>query len=67
MKPFSFETTPSIRCGSGIGKDVAAIVAPVLGRRVLIVTDAMKQTRLLVNNPREVTERDALAIYQAAF
>jgi alcohol dehydrogenase class IV len=40
MKPFSFETTPSIRCGSGISKDVAAIVAPTLGQRVLIVTDA---------------------------
>lgn len=28
--------------------------------------NAMKQTRLLVNNPREVTEADALAIYGAA-
>lgn len=28
--------------------------------------DAMKQTRLLVNNPREVTYADALAIYEAA-
>ncbi len=29
--------------------------------------DAMKQTRLLVNNPREVTEKDALNIYQSAW
>lgn len=29
--------------------------------------DAMKQTRLLVNNPRNVTEADALAIYKAAW
>ncbi len=29
--------------------------------------DAMKQTRLLVNNPREVSEADALAIYRAAY
>jgi alcohol dehydrogenase class IV len=29
--------------------------------------DAMKQTRLLVNNPREVKEADALHIYQAAW
>lgn len=29
--------------------------------------DAMLQTRLLVNNPRPVTEADALAIYRAAF
>ncbi|MTI42375.1 alcohol dehydrogenase class IV [Roseibium hamelinense] len=28
--------------------------------------DAMKQTRLLVNNPRNLSEADALAIYQAA-
>ena len=29
--------------------------------------DAMKQTRLLVNNPREVTEKDALNIYESAW
>jgi hypothetical protein len=27
----------------------------------------MNQTRLLVNNPRPVSEADALAIYRAAF
>lgn len=32
-----------------------------------MASDAMRQTRLLVNNPREVTEADALAIYSAAF
>ena len=32
-----------------------------------MASDAMRQTRLLVNNPREVTEADALAIYAAAF
>jgi len=29
--------------------------------------DAMKQTRLLVNNPRKLTETDALNIYQSAW
>ncbi|NEI05418.1 iron-containing alcohol dehydrogenase [Rhizobium leguminosarum] len=29
--------------------------------------DAMKQTRLLVNNPRDVNEADALSIYRAAW
>lgn len=29
--------------------------------------DAMKQTRLLVNNPREVTYEDALSIYEQAY
>ena len=32
-----------------------------------MASDAMKQTRLLVNNPRELTERDALNIYEAAW
>lgn len=32
-----------------------------------LAEDAMKQTRLLVNNPRPVSEADALAIYTAAF
>jgi len=32
-----------------------------------LAEDAMKQTRLLVNNPREVHYDDALAIYTEAF
>ncbi len=32
-----------------------------------MASDAMVQQRLLVNNPREVTESDALAIYRAAW
>ncbi|WP_233838763.1 iron-containing alcohol dehydrogenase [Paraburkholderia sp. ZP32-5] len=32
-----------------------------------LAAEAMKQTRLLVNNPRTVSEQDALAIYQAAW
>ncbi|AUM13188.1 iron-containing alcohol dehydrogenase [Ketobacter alkanivorans] len=32
-----------------------------------LAADAMLQQRLLVNNPREVTEADALAIYKAAW
>jgi alcohol dehydrogenase class IV len=33
----------------------------------MLATDAMKQTRLLINNPREVTYDDALTIYGAAW
>lgn len=54
----------SQRCGLqqnlrdvGIGKDDL----PMMAR------DAMNQTRLLVNNPREVDEAAALSIYQAAY
>mgnify|MGYP006295109945 CR=1 FL=1 len=32
-----------------------------------LASDAMKQQRLLVNNPRELTEADALAIYREAY
>ena len=32
----------------------------------LLAADAMKQTRLLVNNPRDVTYADAFAIYSEA-
>lgn len=32
-----------------------------------LAADAMLQTRLLVNNPRELAEADALAIYQSAY
>lgn len=32
-----------------------------------LAADAMQQTRLLVNNPRELSEADALAIYQSAY
>ncbi len=36
----------------------------VLGK---LASDAMQQQRLLINNPREVTEKDALDIYRAAY
>ncbi|HSX86790.1 MAG TPA: alcohol dehydrogenase, partial [Pseudomonas sp.] len=32
-----------------------------------LAADAMLQQRLLVNNPREMTEAHALAIYQSAY
>ncbi|MCO6388879.1 iron-containing alcohol dehydrogenase [Aliihoeflea sp. 40Bstr573] len=41
----------------GIGEDALSKMA----------ADAMKQQRLLVNNPRAVSESDALAIYRAAW
>ena len=34
---------------------------------VMLAADAVRQTRLLVNNPRPVEEADALAIYRDAF
>lgn len=52
------------RCGlpnrlrdAGVSKDSLARLA----------ADAMQQQRLLVNNPRDVSEADALAIYEAAY
>src|SRR4029453_5872896 len=50
--------------------NVAASLADVgiaRGDLKKLAEDAMKQTRLLVNNPREVSFDDALAIYTEAF
>jgi alcohol dehydrogenase class IV len=33
----------------------------------MLADEAMLQQRLLVNNPRDVSHEDALAIYQKAF
>ena len=33
----------------------------------MLARDAMAQQRLLVNNPREVSEADALAIYREVY
>lgn len=41
--------------------DIDQAALPAMAR------EAMKQTRLLVNNPRDVSESDALAIYRAAW
>ncbi len=53
----------SARCGLPDGLRAVGITAQDLP---LLARDAMNQTRLLVNNPREVTHADALAIYHAA-
>jgi alcohol dehydrogenase class IV len=55
-----------------IGKDCAvpaSLSAVGIGQDDLkkLSEDAMKQTRLLVNNPRELTYEDAYAIYSAAY
>ena len=48
---------PAKLCEIGIAKEDLPVMA----------ADSMAQTRLLQNNPREVTEADALAIYRAAW
>ena len=53
----------SARCGLPSGLHAVGITADDLP---LLARDAMNQTRLLVNNPREVTEADARAIYEVA-
>ena len=55
-----------------IGRDCAvpaSLTAVGIGQDDLkkLAEDAMKQTRLLVNNPRELTYDDAYAIYSAAY
>lgn len=52
------------RCGLPSRLRDAGVPQDMLPR---LASDAMQQQRLLVNNPREVGEADALAIYQAAY
>lgn len=51
---------------SGLPTNLADADVPEAALSTL-ASDAMLQQRLLVNNPRAVTETDALAIYQAAY
>ena len=52
------------RCGLPSRLRDANVPEAMLGQ---LASDAMLQQRLLVNNPRDVSEADALAIYQAAY
>lgn len=54
----------SRRCGLQQRLREMAIPQDILPK---LARDAMNQTRLLVNNPRQLTEADALAIYRAAW
>ena len=81
-EPLYAELTPLVFPGAHGGAALAegfARLAPEIGLETrlsavgvghnhlpMLAADAMKQTRLLVNNPREMTEADALAIYEAA-
>ncbi|MDZ7602723.1 MAG: iron-containing alcohol dehydrogenase [Hoeflea sp.] len=51
-------------CGLQPNLRAMGILEDILPR---LASDAMNQTRLLVNNPRPVTEADALAIYRSAY
>lgn len=72
------EPDPQRRCDAFIAELEALAARLEMPRRLREVdipetalermaADAMLQTRLLVNNPRPVTEADALAIYRAAW
>ena len=39
MTPFTFNTTPSLRMGAGLARQLADIVRPVCGENILFVTD----------------------------
>jgi alcohol dehydrogenase class IV len=61
-----FKALADLIAGSGLPsrlRDIGALESDL----PLLAEDAMRQTRLLVNNPVEVTLDDALALYRAAF
>ena len=50
----------------GLEKRLRDVGIPLKSCKTMAM-ESMKQTRLLVNNPREITVKDALKIYQAAW
>ena len=56
----------SLAADIGIPANLRAVNIPEHALPML-AADAMKQTRLLVNNPRPVSEADALGVYRRAF
>ena len=57
----------SRRCGEGSGCSSGCAMSAFRQDAGDVADDAMKQTRLLVNNPRPLTRSDARAIYEAAW
>lgn len=74
---------PELKSGNGDAKDFIAYIESLIERvkipktlneakvpeadLPMLARDAMLQQRLLVNNPREVTEKDALKLYESAW
>ena len=70
------ERSLGLMAGAGTLPGRAALEARRHGWRVVafafedapvLATEAMRQTRLLVNNPCEITEADAQRLYEAAW
>ena len=61
MTPFTFNTTPSLRMGAGLARQLADIVRPVCGEDILFVTDpgmvATGLVRQVVENLRAAALR----------
>ncbi|MDP1667415.1 iron-containing alcohol dehydrogenase [Phaeovulum sp.] len=60
------EALAGLRARLGLPSRLSEAGVPA-GALPRLAAEAMKQTRLLVNNPRPVTEADALAIYREAW
>ena len=78
LPPAAGEATQAQRCEAFVAAMVGLMNESGAPRRLRdvgvtrdalprLAADAMLQTRLLVNNPVEVGERDALALYEAAY
>ena len=66
MAPFMLSRLLEHPAGFALGNEMSEAIEK-MAQGPKLAEDAMKQTRLLVNNPREVTFDDALAIYTEAF
>jgi alcohol dehydrogenase class IV len=79
LAPYTFPELEGRATGSAFVEALASLCTKVglqprlrdvgipKGAVPMMAEDAMKQTRLLVNNPRPLTLEDARAIYEAAW
>ena len=62
MKPFTFNTTPSLRMGAGLAGQIGEITRPICGDRVLLVTDPGMMTTGLVQRATDGLRAAGVAV-----
>ena len=62
MKPFTFNTTPSLRMGAGLAGQIGEITRPICGDRVLLVTDPGMMATGLVQRATDGSRASVVAV-----
>ena len=62
VKPFTFNTTPSLRMGAGLAGQIGEITRPICGDRVLLVTDPGMMATGLVQRATDGLRAASIAV-----